>query len=169
MPHEERQEWSGPYSSKMYPYYAQSRQVPPEICAKMAEAGKIQKETAVLDIGTGPGSIAVRLGLTSTNVIGVDISDNFLKIAQNTAESYGSNARFEYMDANKLVFGNRNYEIITASQVMDWLDPVWAVRGIVRVCDRTAPFLLLRPNLCYGRDIRFESCSSSAHCAVRQC
>jgi ubiquinone/menaquinone biosynthesis C-methylase UbiE len=132
VPQKEQQAWSGPYSSKMYPHYAQSRQVPPEICARIAEVGKIQQETAVLDIGTGPGSIAVRLGLTSANVIGVDISENFLKIARTAAESRGSNARFEYMDANKLIFGNRSYEIITASQVMVWLDPVWAVRGIVR-------------------------------------
>jgi 2-polyprenyl-3-methyl-5-hydroxy-6-metoxy-1,4-benzoquinol methylase len=137
VPQEEQQAWSGPYSSKMYPHYAQSRQVPLEICARIAEAGKIQRETAVLDIGTGPGSIAVHLGLTSANVIGVDISENFLKIARTAAEFEGSNAKFECMDANKLIFRSTSYEIITASQVMVWLDPAWAVRGI----DRS-----LRPN-----------------------
>lgn len=130
--HQEQQERSGPYSGEMCSYYAQSRQVPPEVCAKIVEAANIQRETAILDIGTGPGSIAVQLGLISANVTGVDISEDFLKIARAAAHSQGSSARFECADANKLVFGKWDYDVITASQVLHWLNAGWAVRGIDR-------------------------------------
>jgi 2-polyprenyl-3-methyl-5-hydroxy-6-metoxy-1,4-benzoquinol methylase len=128
----EQAEESGPYHGEMFSYYSQSRRVPPAVCAKIMEVAGVRPETAVLDIGTGPGSIALQLGRVSANVTGIDISEDFLKIARAAAHAQGSSARFECADANKLVFGKSDYDLITASQVLHWLNSGWAVQGIDR-------------------------------------
>lgn len=120
----------GFYIEQMRTDYARAREVPAQICSTIIREGNIHRKTSVLDIGTGPGSIANTLGLASDHVIGADISDTFLDLARSMAQAMGSHAAFRRFDANKLLFSDEVYQVITASQMLHWLDPSWAVRGL---------------------------------------
>lgn len=125
--HRQRQGW---YTREMCSEYAQAREMPHEICEIIAGAAKIHRSSSILDIGTGPGSLANRLGLISNRVVGIDISAAFLNFARSAARSMGSRASFRRFDANKLLFASTAYDVVIASQMLHWLDPICAVRGL---------------------------------------
>ncbi len=123
----------GTYPDEMIRYYAAARQVPSEICRMIASEGAIKHNTTVLDIGTGPGSIAIQLAGRSDKVTAIDISGSFLRMAEKIAQSQQRRIRFIRGDANKLVFHDAQYDVVTAAQVLHWLDPQLATRGICRI------------------------------------
>jgi SAM-dependent methyltransferase len=114
----------------MAPFYARARQVPAVVCTTIIREGNICPLTAVLDIGTGVGSVALQLAAASRHVTGIDISEPFLAVARQTATERGLDVSFTLASANKLAFRRTKYDVIIASQVLHWLEPVWAFRGI---------------------------------------
>jgi ubiquinone/menaquinone biosynthesis C-methylase UbiE len=123
----------GAYSLDMARYYVVARQVPRDVCRAILKEGEIEHDTRLLDIGTGTGSIAIQLAGVCGNITGLDISEAFLRMAGKIAKTQGRQIRFVREDANKLIFHNAEYNVITASQVLHWIDPQLAVRGICHI------------------------------------
>jgi len=120
----------GPYTPRMASYYARERKVPYEVCHLIVEQGAIRRDTRVLDIGAGTGSLTLEIARTSDCVTGIDVCEPFLDIARSSARKKDVQCNFAFSCANKLIFRNVKYDIVTASQSLVWLDLTWAARGI---------------------------------------
>jgi SAM-dependent methyltransferase len=58
----------------------------------------------VLDVGCGPGRHALALARRGIDVLGVDLSDDFIALARDAAEGEGLPARFEVGDVRELAY-----------------------------------------------------------------
>jgi SAM-dependent methyltransferase len=92
----------------------------------------------VLDLGTGPGEPAItiaRLVGTSGHVMGIDLSENMVSIAQRVASARGlSNVEFRTMDSGKLQFPDGSFDAaISSFGFQIFTDPGAAAREAHRV------------------------------------
>lgn len=64
----------------------------------------LKQETlrSILDIGCGTGTFALELGRTGVRVLGVDLSDEMVKIAKRKAQERGSSSSFAIADMRNL-------------------------------------------------------------------
>jgi SAM-dependent methyltransferase len=103
----------------------------------------------VLDVGTGPGIVALPLAERGAQVIGTDISDNQINAARELAEARGlaHRATFEVASAEHSRFANGSFDVITAGQCWHWFDHDKALAECTRLL---APGgLLVIAHYCY--------------------
>ena len=82
--------------------------------------------------GTGTNAIGIAKEKPNTKIIGVDLSDNMLKVAVNKARKQGiRNVRFYQMDATHLKFKQETFDKILLSLVLHELDEELAVKIFV--------------------------------------
>ena len=90
---------------------------------------------AVLDVGSGPGTITVGLARRAGRAVGLDMSAEMVEAARDHAAAEGvDNVTFEVGSAYELPFGNGSFDVVYAHQVLQHLaDPVAALREARRV------------------------------------
>lgn len=78
----------------------------------------------VLDLGTGPGIMALPLAERGAHVIGTDISANQIAAARALADERGLSDRcsFEVSPAEQSRFPNASFDVITSGQSWHWFD-----------------------------------------------
>lgn len=91
--------------------------------------------TRLLDIGCGPGTLTCDLASRVSEVVGIETSDEILAITEKTrAERAADNVRLEVGDVYHLRFGDEEFNVTHAHQVLQHLtDPVAAIGEMVRV------------------------------------
>ncbi len=93
------------------------------IAEEVSKAGK----GVLLDIGTGPGVVPLKIGklMPSSRVIGIDLSQRMIEIAQKKRDESGLfNVDFEIMDGNALAFGDNTFDmIISVDSLHHWKRP----------------------------------------------
>lgn len=92
---------------------------------------------SVLDVGCGPGTITLDLAarVAPGRVVGVDAAQAAIDAAQAMAGESASWVRFEVADCYSLPFGDDEFDVVHAHQVLQHLaDPVAALREMSRVC-----------------------------------
>lgn len=158
----------GPYDSEVALHYARARPIPTAVCESIIRQAGVRYDTRILDVATGTGSLALNLAAISSHVSGIDISTSFLALAKHLAKARGVNISFRELCANKLIFENVKYDVITVCQAFHWLDPVWAVRGVCRSLKRSGHLFLIESKvslpeqhplnqlLCFGRESEAE-------------
>lgn len=72
-----------------------------------------------LDIGCGPGLLAILLAKMGHEVTAVDYTENMLKYAEENASTEGLNINFKKMDAQKLTFEDNSFDFIV-SRNLTW-------------------------------------------------
>ena len=105
-----------------------------EVCAAFL-LPHLQPGAAVLDMGSGPGTITVGLARRAGTVVGVDTSAEMIESARSlAAESGVGNARFKAGSVYELPFDDRSFDVVYAHQLLQHLsDPVRALREARRV------------------------------------
>jgi ubiquinone/menaquinone biosynthesis C-methylase UbiE len=93
---------------------------------------------AVLDVGCGPGQLAVRLGriAPSLDITGVDISPDMIERAQKRATQLGltDRVRFQEGDSQSLPFPDDHFDtVVSTLSIHHWDDPELGLREIRRV------------------------------------
>ncbi|MGD9817252.1 MAG: class I SAM-dependent methyltransferase [Desulfomonilaceae bacterium] len=76
----------------------------------------------VLDVGTGAGFIAFLLADLGKNVIGIDLSEDMVQIANRNAKDYGFNVDFKVGDAENLPFEDESFDAVVNRHVL-WTLP----------------------------------------------
>jgi SAM-dependent methyltransferase len=72
--------------------------------AFLVDALELDRGERVLDVGCGPGRHALALARSGIDVVGVDLSEDFITLARDVAEADGLPARFEVGDVRELVY-----------------------------------------------------------------
>ena len=117
----------------------------------------------VLDLGTGPGQIPIKLALRNPSLIihAIDLSDAMLRKAAMDANRWGVEMRilFNYGDVKRTAYDGGLFDVVLCNSVLHHVpDPVQLIREMARVCKPSGALLLRdlrRPNrLIYRYHVR---------------
>ncbi len=76
----------------------------------------------VLDVGTGTGFLAILLAELGHEVVGVDLSEGMLRVAEEKAERKGLRIKFEIGDAENLHFPDESFDAVICRHLL-WTLP----------------------------------------------
>jgi ubiquinone/menaquinone biosynthesis C-methylase UbiE len=93
-------------------------------------------QARALEIATGPGHVAMALAERCREVVGVDITDAPLAIAERTRRDRGvANLRFQRADAEQLPFAGGEFDLVLCRFALHHFeDPTVPLREMARVC-----------------------------------
>ena len=89
------------------------RQWQEEICRHLPT----EKPLKILDIGCGAGFFSILLAAKGYDVTGIDLTESMIEEAAALAAEEKSNARFQVMDAEKLAFPDKTFDVIVSRNV----------------------------------------------------
>jgi len=78
----------------------------------------------VLELGCGPGALSIEIGkiLPKGEVVGIDISENMIKLASAKAKGLRlENVKFEVNDAQNLKSPNESFDVVVTSMLLHWI------------------------------------------------
>jgi len=106
------------------PYYARGRlPYPPEMAAALREELALDGTGRLIDLGCGPGSVALLLAPLFAEVVGVDADPGMIAEAGTEAALRGvENARWVEMPAEDLPGDLGSFRVATLAQSFHWMD-----------------------------------------------
>jgi ubiquinone/menaquinone biosynthesis C-methylase UbiE len=72
----------------------------------------------ILDVGTGPGIIAIMLAEMGYALTGIELSPEMLKFARHNAQKKNLSIRFEQSDADSLPFDDNSFDVIVSRHLL---------------------------------------------------
>ncbi|MBI3072243.1 MAG: methyltransferase domain-containing protein [Deltaproteobacteria bacterium] len=101
-----------------------------------------------LDVGTGPGVVALELAARGARVVGVDVAANQIAEAERLAHEreLSARARFVVGRAEATGLPNESFDLVTACQCWAWLDHGAAMREAMRVLRSGGRFVVAHFN-----------------------
>ncbi|PYV43726.1 MAG: hypothetical protein DMG06_09485 [Acidobacteria bacterium] len=101
----------------------------------------------VLDVGTGPGQIPIKLALKNPRfqIVGLDLSEAMLEEARKNAELSGvqDRVRFQKDDAQSIHFPPAHFDLVTCNSLLHHsADPLVTLNEIARVTKLAGAILL---------------------------
>jgi len=108
----------------------------PERVARLIREVAPAADARVLDIATGPGYVALGFAAVCHEVVGVDLTEAPLKIAdQYRAERALSNVTFQVGDAERLSFDDGAFDVVVCRLALHHVEePGRVLREMARVC-----------------------------------
>jgi ubiquinone/menaquinone biosynthesis C-methylase UbiE len=90
----------------------------------------------VLEVATGPGHVALGFAPLCREVVGIDLTEAPLKIAERMRADRGiANARFQLADADRVPFGDAEFDIVVCRFAVHHFDqPARGIGEMARVC-----------------------------------
>ena len=118
------------------PYYARGRlPYPPEMAAALRDELALDGTGRLIDLGCGPGSVALLLAPLFAEVVGVDPDAGMIAEAESEAARQGvGNAHWVEMPAEALPDDLGSFRVATLAQSFHWMDRkkvASAVRGML--------------------------------------
>jgi SAM-dependent methyltransferase len=106
------------------PYYERGRlPYPPGLAAAIAGALRLDGRGRLLDVGCGPGTVALRLAHLFEQVVGLDADADMLVEAARRAAALGiANARWVHALAETLPTGPGTFRVATFAQSFHWME-----------------------------------------------
>jgi 2-polyprenyl-3-methyl-5-hydroxy-6-metoxy-1,4-benzoquinol methylase len=135
------------YSAKIVSAYVAHRPFPRELSDLIVRSAPVTAASRVLDLAGGPGDLALQLAQTSDNVSLMELSRGFVSAARARAKRLGVNLTPIHESCNRLVFNDDEYDVITVSQALHWLDDVLVCRGICRVLRPGGSFFVIHSSI----------------------
>lgn len=93
------------------------------------------EEARVLDLATGPGTVAVELAARGSSVVGIDVSPGQIATARRVAREQELTDRmhFAVATAERTGLAVGSFDLVTAGQCWHWFDRDAAMREVRRV------------------------------------
>ncbi|HTU58186.1 MAG TPA: class I SAM-dependent methyltransferase, partial [Polyangiales bacterium] len=105
-------------------YYTTGRPVYPKLLARrVAALVGVTSDDAVLDLGTGPGFLALDFAPLAGKVIGVDPSEEMLSEARANAEREGVAIQFIKGSSFELTPQLGRFKLVTIGRAFHWMEP----------------------------------------------
>lgn len=103
---------------------------------RLVQAAQPKAQDRVLEVATGPGYVAMAFAGFAENVVGIDLTDAPITIAEKTRQERGlDNVRFEKGDAYQLPFDEASFDIVVCRlAVHHFVEPKQALKEMTRVC-----------------------------------
>ena len=103
---------------------------------RLVQLVRPQPQDRVLDVATGPGFVAIAFAEAGCEVVGIDLTEAPLAIAERTRQSRGlTNLRFQLGDAEHLSFGEEPFDIVVSRFALHHCeDPQRVIAEMGRVC-----------------------------------
>ena len=103
---------------------------------RLVQLVRPQPQDRVLDVATGPGFVAIAFAEVGCEVVGIDLTEAPLAIAERTRQSRGlTNLRFQLGDAEHLSFGEETFDIVVSRFALHHCeDPQRVIAEMGRVC-----------------------------------
>lgn len=109
----------------------------------------------ILDVATGTGRNYAYFA-DDSEVTGIDLSPEMLKIAQSRADATGRSVELHQMDAQNMDFGDDSFDTVVSTLGMcTYPDPVSVVREMNRVCRPGGQLLFLEHGKSSNRLVEF--------------
>ncbi|MFZ3077876.1 MAG: class I SAM-dependent methyltransferase [Candidatus Aenigmatarchaeota archaeon] len=102
----------------------------------------LKPKSSVLDIGCGSGRDCIFFAKKGFDVAGVDISEEAIKKAKQTAGKEGLKIRFELMSAEKLSYGDESFDGVYSNSALHFTDLKRSSEEIFRVLKKNGVCLL---------------------------
>lgn len=101
----------------------------------------------VLDVGTGPGRIAIRIAKLNPalSIDAIDLSDSMLSLAERNAREQGVGDRIHFSrgDAKRIPFADGTFDLVVCHNMLHQLpEPLGTVKEIVRVTKPAGAILI---------------------------
>lgn len=88
----------------------------------------------VLDVGCGTGNFSIKLAEMGCKVIGIDVSDEMLKIAREKAKETGLDIEFHQMDVYDISFNDNEFDVAFSMAAFEFIkEPDKAYNEMFRV------------------------------------
>jgi SAM-dependent methyltransferase len=115
--------------------YATERPGPPDAFYDRIDAMRALRGTRVLDLGTGPGVLALELAARGASAVGLDVSENQIGAARESARERGlaSACRFDVGRAEESQQPDASFDLVTAGTCWHWFDHDRALAEVARV------------------------------------
>lgn len=131
------------YNEAIAAYYLIHRPIPQEIADRIIQQASINASSEILDLAGGPGDLAVKLAHVSQEVSLLELSKGFLKVALKRANAAKVNLQTLHESCNQLIHLGGEYDAITISQAIHWMDDVMVCRGVCRLLRNNGSFFII--------------------------
>lgn len=132
------------YDARVVDAYTSHRPFPRVIADLLVASAGIVGDTRVLDLAGGPGDLALALAETSRHVSLMELSRAFLTAARHRARARGVSLTPLHESCNRLVHRDDDFDVITVSQALHWLDDVQVARGVCRTLRPDGSFFVIQ-------------------------
>ena len=99
----------------------------------------------MLEFGCGASAMASAFGAAAAEVVGIDISDVAVSQAAERAAAAGLNATYRVMDAERLEFPDRSFDLICSTAILHHLDLRKAYAEIARTLTPGGHAIFMEP------------------------
>jgi ubiquinone/menaquinone biosynthesis C-methylase UbiE len=108
----------------------------PERIARLVQAVRPRAADRVLEVATGPGYVAMGFAAVAREVIGIDLTDAPLALAEQRRQEQGvHNVRFQLADASHLPFAQGEFDVVVCRYAFHhFAEPPHILSEMVRVC-----------------------------------
>lgn len=108
----------------------------PERVARLVHAVRPTPQDRVLEVATGPGYVAMGFAAVAREVVGVDLTEAPLAIADKRRQEQGlHNVRFQLADASRLPFADGEFDVVVCRLAFHHFEqPPRMLSEMMRVC-----------------------------------
>lgn len=132
------------YDARMAQDYLRHRPFPQALADHLVRAAPVRPDSRVLDLAGGPGSLALALARVANEVALMELSRGFVQAARARAAALGLRLDAIHESANRLMYSDEAYDVVTVSQALHWLDDVAVCRGLCRVLRAGGSFFVVQ-------------------------
>jgi len=138
-------EWDETLYAGSAEYYERGRlPYPAELAERLATALALDGSGRLIDVGCGPGIVALRLAHLFAEVIGIDADRNMLaQASQRSTERGVTNTRWVEMRAENLPGDLGTFRVATFGQSFHWMDRPTVADAIFRLLEPGGAFVLV--------------------------
>jgi ubiquinone/menaquinone biosynthesis C-methylase UbiE len=114
-------------------YRAGRRPYPPVLIRRVAEATALNEQHRVLDLGCGPGNLAIGFGYFAGEVVGLDPAPEMVAAAVAAAQGLTPNVSFRQGSSYELGLELGCFRLVTMGRSFHWMDRAQTLRSLDQI------------------------------------